>query len=141
MNTRQLRTALLGSGAAVALLAASGPVAADEMDDLRAQINALQDKVTQMQADETATPRVAPAAAVEAGSKPKSWKLPGTNTSMQIGGYAKLDLIYDINAFAGNSLTNNPATTGSAAGNQQGHFRLHARQSRFWKDLDTDRLG
>ena len=64
MNTPRLRTALLGSGAAIALLVATGPVAADEIDDLRAQINALQDKVTQIQADETAKPRVAPAAAV-----------------------------------------------------------------------------
>ena len=36
--------------------------------------------------------RVAPAVAAEQGAKPRSWKLPGTNTSMQIGGYAKLDI-------------------------------------------------
>ena len=42
MKTPRLRTALLGSGAAIALLAVSGPVAADEIDELRAQINALQ---------------------------------------------------------------------------------------------------
>jgi hypothetical protein len=53
---------------------------------------------------------------------------------MQIGGYAKLDLIYDINSNTGDSLstaTRAPAD-GSAGANRQQHFRLHARQSRFW---------
>jgi hypothetical protein len=139
MTTAGFRTALFGSGAAIALLAASGPVAADEIDELRAQINALQDKVSQMQADDTAKPRVAPAAAVEAGSKPKSWKLPGTNTSMSIGGYAKLDFIYDLNSFFGDS-TGVPTGT-----NRQGNFRLHARQSRFfiktWTPTDWGELA
>jgi len=133
MKTPRMRTALLGSGAAVALLAASGPVAADEIDDLRAQINALQDKVSQLEADQTAQPSVAPAAAVESGSKPKSWLLPGTNTSMAIGGYAKLDFIYDLNSFQGDSIgIGNFASTGSAGANRQGNFKLHARQSRFY---------
>lgn len=144
MKTPRLRTALLGSGAAIALLAATGPVAADEIDDLRAQINALQDKVTQIQADETAKPSVAPAAAVNAGSKPKSWQLPGTNTSMAIGGYAKLDLIYDLNDFNGDS-KGNGAAAGSVAANKQGHFRLHARQSRLvvrtWTPTDWGELA
>jgi uncharacterized membrane protein len=142
MKTPRLRTALLGSGAAIALLAASGPVAADEIDEMRAQINALQVKVSQMQADETAKPRVAPAAAVEAGSKPKSWKLPGTNTSMSIGGFAKLDFIYDLNGSWGDSTA---APPGGNAGNAQGRFRLHARQSRFfiktWTPTDWGELA
>ena len=116
MKTPRLRTALLGSGAAIALLVATGPVAADEIDDLRAQINALQDQLTQIQAVDTATPRVATAAAVNAGSKPKSFQLPGTNTSMQIGGYAKLDLIYDVNEVNGDS-KGNGAAEGSVAAN------------------------
>jgi opacity protein-like surface antigen len=144
MKTPRLRTALLGSGAAIALLVATGPVAADEIDDLRAQINALQEQVTQIQADETAKPRVAPAAAVNAGSKPKSFQLPGTNTSLQIGGYAKLDLIYDFNDFNGDS-KGNGAPEGSPAANKQGAFRLHARQSRLfvktWTPTDWGELA
>ncbi len=144
MKTPRLRTALLGSGAAIALLAATGPVAADEIDELRAQINALQVKVTQIQADETATPRVAPAAAVNAGSKPKSWQLPGTNTSMQIGGYAKLDMTFDLNNDLGPTLAD-AAAAGSAAANKQGNVRLHARQSRLfvktWTPTDWGELA
>jgi hypothetical protein len=144
MNTLRLRTALLGSGAAIALLAATGPVAADGIDDLRAQINALQDKVTQIQADDTAKPRVAPAAAVNAGSKPKSWQLPGSNTSMAIGGYAKLDAIYDLNSDSGPFLGDG-APEGTSAANKQGAVRLHARQSRLfvktWTPTDWGELA
>ncbi|MCZ6863533.1 MAG: DcaP family trimeric outer membrane transporter [Alphaproteobacteria bacterium] len=125
------RSALLGSGAAVALLAASVPASADQIDELRSQIQSLQDKMSQLEKSQVSKRRVAPAAAVESGAKPRSWKLPGTNTSMQIGGYAKLDLIYDINASSGDLLLAGPAE-GSAAARAQGNFRLHARQSRFW---------
>jgi hypothetical protein len=131
MKMTRTRSALLGSGAVVALLAAQVPASADEIEDLRTQIQSLQDKMGKLEAAQRRKRRVAPAAAVEAGAKPRSWKLPGTNTSMQIGGYAKLDLIYDINSNTGDSIAQPPAS-GSAAANQQQHFRLHARQSRFW---------
>jgi hypothetical protein len=134
MKTMRMRSALLGTGAAVALLAAQVPASADEMEELRSQIQGLQDKMGKLEAAQRRKRRVAPAAAVEAGAKPRSWKLPGTNTSMQIGGYAKLDLIYDINAFKGDSLglVFTTAPDGSPAARRQGNFRLHARQSRFW---------
>ena len=136
MKMTRTRSALLGSGAAIALLAAQVPAAADEMEELRTQIQSLQNKMGKLEATQRRKRQVAPAAAVEAGAKPRSWKLPGTNTSMQIGGYAKLDLIYDVNAQGGDSIGTTAAgivaVDGTAAGNRQGHFRLHARQSRFW---------
>lgn len=134
MRLTRTRSALLGSGAAVALLAAQVPASADEIEELRSQIEGLQKKMGKLEAAQRRKRRVAPAAAVEAGAKPRSWKLPGTNTSMQIGGYAKLDLIYDINAFKGDSLglVQTTARDGSAGARRQGNFRLHARQSRFW---------
>ena len=134
MVQKSWRSALLGSGAAVALLAASVPASADQIDELRSQIQSLQDKMSQLERSQVSKRRVAPAAAVESGAKPRSWKLPGTNTSMQIGGYAKMDLIYDINSNKGDSLglVQISSPEGSAAANGQGNFRLHARQSRFW---------
>lgn len=131
MKMTRTRSALLGSGAAVALLAAQVPASADEIEELRTQIQSLQEKMGKLEAAQRRKRRVAPAAAVEAGAKPRSWKLPGTNTSMQIGGYAKLDLIYDINANTGDSIGVH-APDGSPTANRQQHFRLHARQSRFW---------
>jgi len=113
-----------------ALLVANTPVAAASLDKLEAELTRLQQRLEALQ---HANPRIAPAAAVETGSKPRSWKLPGTNTSMHIGGYIKLDLIYDINASAGDSLGGTAIPIdGTAAGNRQGHWRLHARQSRFY---------
>ena len=122
------------SGFAAALLAsvAIAPANADERAAVEAQIEALQARVGALEA-RRARARVTAAAAVERGSKPRSWKLPGTNTSMQLGGYAKLDIIYDLNASSGDTLgiTGLPID-GSAAGNRQGNFRIHARQSRLW---------
>jgi len=136
MYNRNLRAALLGSGAAVAMMAASAPVAADEMQDLKAQIEALQvqlDSLESRQAVSDSRGTVAPAAAVEAGSKPKSWLLPGTNTSMNIGGYAKLDLIYDFGPDVGDSFSFSGLPVRlTAAGARQNVFRLHAKQSRVW---------
>jgi hypothetical protein len=133
MKMTRTRSALLGTGAVVALLAAQVPASADEIEELRTQIQSLQQKMGKLEAAQRRKRRVAPAAAVEAGAKPRSWKLPGTNTSMQIGGYAKLDIIYDINANTGQSIASGgiPAD-GSAAANRQQHIQLHARQSRFW---------
>ena len=66
------------------------------------------------------------------GEFPGSFKLPGTNTSLGFHGYAKLDIIHDLNAFQGDSLSF-PAIPldGTAAARRQGATRLHARQSRF----------
>ena len=66
------------------------------------------------------------------GEFPGSFKLPGTNTSLGFHGYAKLDIIRDLNAFQGGSLSF-PAIPldGTAAARRQGATRLHTRQSRF----------
>jgi len=137
MKTNRLRTALMGSGAAIAMIAASGSAGADELQDLKTQIEALQSKVSELEAQNAGqgSPNVAPAAAVEAGDKPKSWKLPGTNTSMNIGGYAKLDFIYDLNerpAFHPDLANFGRSTPSPGAGQIQNQFRAHARQSRIW---------
>ena len=66
------------------------------------------------------------------GEFPGSFKLPGTNTSLGFYGYAKLDIIRDLNAFQGDS-PSFPAIPldGTAAARRQGATRLQARQSRF----------
>ena len=136
MLKSNLRSALLGSGAAVAMVAVGAPASAGEIEDLKAQIDALQGKLNSIEARQDAVESsgtVAPAAAVEAGDKPKSWKLPGTNTSMNIGGYAKLDMIYDINQNLGDTFNAaGIAGQGTAASKRANSFRAHARQSRVW---------
>lgn len=123
----------LASAAAVAL-AAAVPAAAGEIDDLRAQIQALQDKIAKIDAERDR--RVAPAAAMEAGSKPKSWKLPGTNTSMNIGGFAILQFDYDLNGPSSYAPAN-AQVDGTPGARRQGEFDLNARQSRFFVATST----
>jgi hypothetical protein len=135
LKTTRLKYALLGSGAALAVIAAALPASASDIDDMRAQIQALQDKIAKIEVQEQR--RVAPAAAVEAGSKPKSWKLPGTNTSMNIGGFAILQFDYDLNGISG---AYGPATApvdGTANAKRQGEFDLNARQSRVFISTST----
>ena len=96
--------------------------------------------------------RAVAATTMDAGSKPRAWKLPGTNISMHIGGFVQLDLIYDINHFSGDGLSSNATSTdsfpsdGSTEANAQGHLRFHSRRSRLflrswtpsdWGALDT----
>jgi hypothetical protein len=66
------------------------------------------------------------------GEFPGSFKLPGTDTSLGFHGYAKLDIIRDLNAFQGDTVSF-PAIPldGTAAARRQGATRLQARQSRF----------
>ena len=102
MITTRLRTILLGSGAAIALVAASSPGMANEMDEMRAQIQALQAKINTIEAKQSATPerRVMPAAGTPVVSGVhKGYIIPGTKTSFRVSGYVKLDLVYDFNSY------------------------------------------
>jgi hypothetical protein len=144
-----LKSALLGSGAAIALLA--GPAsAADEMTDLKAQIDALQNRLNQLESTQAAkSERVAPAQAVTAGEFPGSWKLPGTDTSLSFSGYARVDAMYTIGrphiSPGGAGLASNIdsfvvssiARDGTVAAGQGSDFRMHARQSRVRFDTRT----
>lgn len=144
-----LKSALLGSGAAIALLA--GPAfAADENTDLKAQIDALQNRLNQLESSQTAkSERVAPAQAVTAGEFPGSWKLPGTDTSLSFSGYARVDAMYTIGrphispggAGIGSNIdsfvVSSIARDGGVAAGQNSDFRMHARQSRIRFDTRT----
>jgi hypothetical protein len=143
MNSRQLRAALLASGAAFVMTGAlGGAAAADESAAgqraaLQRQLDQLQERMARIEARRSAERRIAPAAAVEAGARPRTWKLPGTNTSMLIGGYAKLDFIYDINGAAGDLLSGDANSgsyprEGTAGAALQNNFRLHANHSRIF---------
>ncbi len=138
-NSR-LRAVLLGSGAVLAL--AASPALAGEVEDLDAQIDKLQshlDQLKQQRAEAGVKPAVAPADAVVGGDFPGSFKLPGSDTSMAIHGYTKLDVLVDINQQAGDSFdVTGIAPNGSRAERRGGpQFRLHARQSRLTFETRT----
>ena len=144
MFNKTLRTALLGSGAAFALMA--GPALAGETEDLKSQIDQLQTRLDMLEKQQTATETkvdakqaAAPADAVVGGDFPGSFKLPGSDTSMAIHGYVKVDAFFDINQAAGDSFdVTTIAPNGSTAERRGGpQFRLHARQSRLTFETRT----
>ena len=138
-----LKTGLLGTAAALALTVASVPAyAQDDLSALRQQLETMKERLAKLEADKADKRRVAAAAAVEAGDKPRSWKLPGTNTSMNIGGFVKMSVLWD---FGNSGQTTGTSTTegigagfhavdGSVADNtfNGGNFQFTARRSRIW---------
>ena len=76
----------------------------------------------------------APAQAVTVGDQPGSLKIPGTNTSIKIGGYAKADFFYDVNSDTGDSFAAS-AIPADGTDEKEGNFRAHSRQTRV--NLET----
>ncbi len=136
---RKFRDALLGSSAIIVL--AASPALAGEVEELDAQIDKLQshlDQLKQQRAEVGVKPAVAPADAVVGGDFPGSFKLPGSDTSMAIHGYTKLDFIVDINQTLGDSFDfTGIAPNGSTANRRDGQFRIHARESRLTFETRT----
>ena len=143
IGNARIRAALIGAGAAVAAAAlVSAPAAAGghELDELKAQIQALQKRLGELEAAQKKKMEMEKAApkAVVGGDYPGSWKLPGSDTSISFSGYAKGDLIYDFGRDGGNlfgvggiPLDDKPAAKVGGA------FGMHARQSRLRFDSRT----
>lgn len=114
-----------------------------QRQQLEAQNQQIEAQAEQLEARiEPAAAPPAPENVVTGGDYPGSFKVPGTNTSVKIGGYVKGDLIYDVNADTGDSFAASaiPAED-SAADEPDGSFRAHAKQSRVnlttWTPTDT----
>ena len=145
LTQTRLRSALLGSGAAVALLMPSAAATAGEVDGLKDQIQALQDRLDQIEQDQAAiderTQGVAPAMLlVTGGDMEGSFKLPGSDTSMKIGGVLRADFTYDFDT--GNDALGDGSfyfstipLDGTAAERRDGEFRFSSQQT--WLDIAT----
>lgn len=138
-----LKTGLLGTAAALVIAVTSVPAyAQDDLSALRQQLETMKERLAKLEADKADKRRVAAAAAVEAGDKPRSWKLPGTNTSMNVGGFVKMSVLWDFSTSGqGTGTTTSEGigaglypVPGSAADNifNGGNFQFTARRSRFW---------
>jgi|SRR5579875_150531 hypothetical protein len=81
--------------AAMALLGLAA-ARADELSDLRASQQILQQRIDQLQRELAQVPiagsKAVPGTAALAGSYPRSFLIPGTNTSLRIGGYMDLQV-------------------------------------------------
>src|SRR3989440_1990093 len=136
--------------ALVVAIGAGGPataVRADELQDLKAQIEALQKKVGELETkQESAEKRQAAATpdnVVTGGATKGSFKLPGLNTSVTLGGYVKLDAVFS-NPSAGvdtkGDLFLDPTAipVGPTAGNnERNQVKVGARESRLFVKTNT----
>lgn len=131
MIVRKLAAAALAAGAAAVL---AGPAAAGghELGELKAQIEALQKRVAEMEAKEKAM-----AKPVVAGQSGGSWKVPGSNTSISFSGYVKADLVYDTGNDGGETFAASDIALGGAEDAKKGKFSFTARQSRIRFDSRT----
>ena len=134
MIVRKLAAAALAAGAAAVL---AGPAAAGghELGELKAQIEALQKRVAEIEAKEKAM-----AKPVVAGDSGGSWKVPGSNTSISFSGYVKADLVYDTGNDGGQTfyvedIELNDVAEGEK--DEKGQFGFSARQSRIRFDSRT----
>ena len=145
---------ILGFVMALALFAA--PAAGGEIDDLKAQIKKLMERLEalearekKMKADMMAAQEAAQKKAVATGDFPGSWKMPGTNTSVSFSGYVKLDAIYDLDqdnfgdSFFGYDFGGSPGLIlldGDDSGKRK--YSMHARQTRLRFDsLTPTKMG
>ena len=121
---------------AVSLTGVGAVARADALSDLREQTEALQRKVNEL---ENTQRKTASDSALTAGSTPGSFRLPGSSTSIKLGGYVKFDAVYSditqgVDAVANQQTVDTAipvGPTGTPASNKTGELSLHARQTRL----------
>jgi hypothetical protein len=112
MQTKKLRLAIRATLAISTMGLVVPSALAQSTAELQKQINDLRSQVDQM-----------------AGTNDsKGWLLPGTNTSVTIGGYVKLDMIYDTDQDIGD--LHDPSVLDTSVEDGDSSLRAHARQSR-----------
>lgn len=126
--------------AAVALFAGASAASAQTAPATDTSVSAAQGQLAQA-APGTDASAVAGQAAPGGGSFPGSFLVPGTNTSLKIGGFAKVAIIDDLSSAGGDaSDVIAPASIplrGSATSSLHGNFRFNPRQSNFSFDVRT----
>lgn len=74
------------------------------------------------------------------GSLPGSFRVPGTDTSIKVGGFARLDVVKDFGGGANGAIMIPSLIpfAGSAQSTRKGYFNENARQSRLYVRTQTD---
>ena len=122
IRTRTIATlaALGGLTAATTLLAGLPSAKADELADLRANQELLQQRLDQLSQAATA----APAAPIGVGSFPRSFLIPGTDTSLRVGGQAVGSVLWYLKGQAPNGSLNGTAGLSNNTDGQGGTGNL-----------------
>jgi hypothetical protein len=147
MNQKITKTGTSCLAIAAALCGAASDARADPVQELKAQVDLLVQKIADMEqkqrAAESSPPAAPPANAVTAGATKGSFKLPGSDTSVTLGGYAKLDAVFS-NPSAGVGSTadleleaGNIPVGPTAKANERNQVKFGARQSRLFAGTST----
>jgi DcaP outer membrane protein len=137
----------LGTAIAIVAVALATTVHADELQELKTQIELLQKKVGELEQKQEKTEQKQSAAAadnvVTGGATKGSFKLPGSNTSVTLGGYVKLDAVFSnpsagVDAKGDLFLDPTAIPVGPAAGaNEHSQVKFGARESRLFVKTST----
>ena len=132
--------------AATVIFLGTGPVQAGELEELKAMLLTLQERIARLEAKQNAAPTTAPAPTpakpavpVIAGDLPGSIKIPGSDTSLKIYGYAQLDATHDFKGRTGDINNNDyasvifvqPFDSGPNGNARKGQTYFTARTSRL----------
>jgi hypothetical protein len=119
---------------------------ANTLEDLQGQIETLRKKLVELeQKQQTTEQKEADAAknVVTGGATKGSFKLPGSNTSVTVGGYVKLDAVYSnpsagVDTTADLFLQPNAIAVGPGTGdNERNQVKFGARESRMFAKTST----
>jgi len=146
-STSALKAKTLALAIAIGVGGPATAVRADDLQDLKAQIEALQKKVGFLLKKPATTEKkqaaTVPDNVVTGGATKGSFKLPGSNTSVTLGGYVKLDAVFS-NPSAGvatkGDLFLDPTAipVGPTAGNnERNQVKFGARESRLFVKTNT----
>ena len=110
------------------------PVGANEIAELKAQIEALQERLAKIEAAQKKAEKTAVTAGETGG-----FKLPGSNTSISIGSYVKGDFYLDNRNDRGHTfdVTSIRLDDEPEGADDDGDFGVHAQQSRLRFDTHT----
>lgn len=151
IHVRGARPAVLSVIVAAAFAGVAPSAGAQGVSELKEQLEALQRKIDELerkqQAAEAENHRKlselenrpagsAPANVVTGGDIPGSFKLPGSNTSIRLGGYVKADVVYSsplsgVNSQADLLLVPSTIPVGAAADAATDGLKFGARQTRL----------
>lgn len=149
MQTKTLRHGLLASAVALAIIVPTSASAAsadgNDLAVLKAQIEMLQKRIDDLEPEErTIVHAYTPSESGRRASRSADgyWRIPGTNTGVSVGGYVKLDAIYNDVTTGDNSAANRQLTPSAIPieGTEEGedHFAFYGSESRIWIKSSTD---
>jgi len=123
--------------AVAAALFVAGPAVADQLSDLKAQVDELQRKVKELDTSVGASPRNFKL--VTAGDEDGTFKLPGSETSVGLYGFIHVDGFKDLKGRTADwafepgtiAIENDPNPNTAATDTRKGKFNITAQVSRF----------